>query len=319
MTVQELTNRMNAAEEKMNKCLTTIERHKAQKQKKIDKWNKLGVGEFSTLTRNEVRDMYEQHIISNEDYWLFSDIEHKDNDIKGATQKYEDAKQTFKNWQKRLGAEEAKQQLIEDTIPQVIKDFLQNWKDETYDFFIEMKNNFYEDREELKEKSNKAIYKYLVSHPERYNTFFKYHTEEAENYNPNYNYSYHINMGSDYRKIKQATFIDVWENDFKNKYSDPMFVMYKNRQFDDEWLDKTLTQEMNNKLVDLMTRVTKITGPIIDANLVVRHSDLNGNVYGERGAANVYTIGAGGYNVDTILDSGRHGQRYHFRVLVHKI
>jgi len=29
MTIQELTNRMNAAEEKMNKCLATIERHKA--------------------------------------------------------------------------------------------------------------------------------------------------------------------------------------------------------------------------------------------------------------------------------------------------
>lgn len=310
MTIQELTNRMNAAEEKMNKCLVTIERHKAQKQKKIDKWNKLGVGEFSTLTRNEVRDMYEQHIISNEDYWLFSDIESKDNDIKGATQKYEDAKQTFKNWQKRLGAEEAKQQLIEDTIPQVIKDFLQNWKDETYDFFIEMKNNFYKDREELKEKSNKAIYKYLVSHPERYNTFFKYYAEEAENYNPNYNYSYHINMGSDYRKIKHSTFIDVWEEEFKNKYSDPMFVMYKNRQFDDEWLDKTLTQEMNNKLVDLMARVTKVTGTITDVDsLRIRNGELNGVIDGERGTANVTTIGAGGWNI----------QRAHWRTLVHPI
>ena len=319
MTIAELTNKMNAAEEKMNKCLATIERHKMQKQKKIDKWNKLGVGEFNTLTRNDVRNMYEQHIISNEDYWLFSDIENKDDDIKGATRKYEDAKQIFKNWQKKLGDAEAKEQYISDSIPQVIKDFLNTWKVDTYDFMVEMKDNFFADKAELKEKSNYAIYKYLIAHPNNYETFFKYNKEEADEYNPNYNYGYWISSATNYRKVRRDTLIEMWEQEFKIKYADPLFVMYKSHSFDNNWLDKALTQEMNSKLVDLMTRVTKVTGTITDADLYINKGDLNGNVTGERGVANVRTIGAGGYNDNIILDSGRHGQRYHFRVLVHKV
>ena len=309
MTIQELTNKMNAAEEKMNKCLATIERHKAQKQKKIDKWNALGVGNYNTLTRNEVRDMYEQHIISNEDYWLFSDIEHKDDDIKGATRKYEDAKEVFKNWQKKLGNAEAKEQYRSDSIPQVIKDFLNGWKVDTYNFIVEMKDKYFADKAELNEKSNKAIYKYLIAHPDNYKTFFKYDKEEADNYDPNYNYSYWINSSINYRKVRRDTLIDMWEQEFKNKYADPLFIMYKNRSFDNVWLDNELTKEMNNKLVDLMTRVTKITGTITDADLYINKGDLNGKVTGERGVASVCTIGAGGYNI----------QRYHYRVLVHKV
>jgi hypothetical protein len=101
----------------------------------------------------------------------------------------------------------------------------------------------------------------------------------------------------------------MWEQEFKNKYADPLFIMYKNRSFDNVWLDNELTKEMNNKLVDLMTRVTKITGTITDADLYINKGDLNGNVTGERGIANVYTIEAGGWNV----------QRLHLRVLVRKI
>lgn len=309
MTIAELTNKMNAAEEKMNKCLATIERHKMQKQKKIDKWNKLGVGEFNTLTRNDVRNMYEQHIISNEDYWLFSDIENKDDDIKGATRKYEDAKQIFKNWQKKLGEAEAKEQYINDEVPQVIKDFLNELKDNTYNFIVEMKDNFLKDRAELKEKCNKAVYKYILAHPDNYETFFKYHKEEADNYNPNYNYSYWVSSYTTYKKVKRETLIDMWEQEFKNKYSDPLFVMYKSHSFDNVWLNNTLIKEMNDKLVDLMLRVTKITGTITDADLYINKGDLNGNVTGERGIANVWTIGAGGYAV----------QRWHTRVLVRKI
>lgn len=309
MTIAELTNRMNAAEEKMNKCLATIERHKAQKQKKIDKWNALGVGEYSTLDRNSVRDLYDAGEISNDEYWFFVDIEHKDDDIKGATKKYEEAKQTFKNWQERLGRAEAKEQYINNEVPQVIKDFLDNWKTETYNFMLEMKDNFFKDKADLKEKTNKAIYEYLVAHPYNYETFFKFNKEEADNYNPNYDYGYWVSSYATYKKVKRETLIDMWEQKFNNKYADPLFKMYKSCGFDNEWLDKTLTQEMNSKLLDLMARVTKITGTITDANLYVNKGDLNGNVTGERGIANVYTIEAGGWNV----------QRLHLRVLVRKI
>lgn len=44
--------------------------------------------------------------------------------------------------------------------------------------------------------------------------------------------------------------------------------------------------------------------------------NLNGYIIGKDGNATVETIGVGGYNEHVILDSGRHGQCYHFRVLV---
>ena len=59
-----------------------------------------------------------------------------------------------------------------------------------------------------------------------------------------------------------------------------------------------------------MERVTKITGVITDAsNLHINKGELNGTITGEKGAVNVNTIGAGGYNI----------QRYHFRTLIHKL
>ena len=307
MTVQELNNKVNAAEEKVNKCLATIERHKAQKQKKIDKFNKLGYGDYNTLNRTTVRDMRDNNEMTNEDYWLFIDINNKDNDIKGAIQKWEDAKQVLKNWQERLGREEAKQQYIADSIPQVIKDFLLEWKEGTFDFYIDMKERFYKARETFKRESNLLVYDYIISHLDKYN-YFK-NKSYIEEFDPEYNY---VNFSYDaYSNVKKTDDYRQLEELYINHYKiDPTFVHWKSMRFDEEWLNKTLNQEMNNKLVDLMTRVTKVTGTITDAsNLKIRNGELNGIIEGERGTANVTTIGAGGYAV----------QRFHFRTLVHKI
>ena len=306
MTIQDLTNRMNAAEDKMNKCLATIERHKTQKQKKIDKFNKLGYGKYNELTYTAIRELRDNNKIDNEAFWLYMDIGHKDDDIKGATQKYEDAKKIFKNWQIKLGAEEAKQQIIANDIPQVIKDFLNECKVDTYNYYVEKANEFIKDRDELKEFRNKAFWQYIVEHKDNYEYLFKF---DNFDYNSTKNYSDYIGYGQKYINIKKTMGITEKEQQFEVKYADPTFKQFKSMRFDTEWLDKVLTEEMNRKLLDLMARVTKITGTITDAQLRVRMGDLNGNVIGERGIANVYTIGAGGYAV----------QRWHTRVLVKKI
>ena len=72
-------------------------------------------------------------------------------------------------------------------------------------------------------------------------------------------------------------------------------------------IDKVLTEEMNNKLIDLMSRVSKITGEIVDASyLTIKDGNLNGYIIGKDGNADVETIGAGGYNI----------QIFHYRTLV---
>ena len=50
------------------------------------------------------------------------------------------------------------------------------------------------------------------------------------------------------------------EEQWKFKFGDGFFCMWKDHNFDPDWLDKEIEEEKNNKLIDLMTRVSKITG-----------------------------------------------------------
>ena len=307
MTVQELTNKVKAAEEKVAKCEATIERHKAQKQKKIDKFNKLGYGDYYAMDDDTARDMRENGTMSWEDYWLLVDIEHKDDDIKGATEKLEDAKKVLKNWQEKLGREEAKQQYIADSIPQIIKDFLNEWKEGTIKYYNEMVDRYYRAQETFKRDYNYLIFDYITEHLDKYN--YIRNDPAVKEFDPNADY-YHIcydawckvRRTDDYRQLEE-----LYVNPYKN---DPTFAHWKYEHFDEAWLDKVITQEMNNKLIDLMARVTKVTGTITDAaGLRIRNGELNGVIEGERGTASVTTIGAGGWNI----------QRFHWRTLVHPI
>lgn len=56
------------------------------------------------------------------------DIRYKEDDIKTATGKLEDARRILKNWQDKLGAQISRDAFIEANAPQVIKDFLERWK-----------------------------------------------------------------------------------------------------------------------------------------------------------------------------------------------
>lgn len=60
------------------------------------------------------------------------DIRYKEDDIKTATGKLEDARRILKNWQDKLGAQISRDAFIEANAPQVIKDFLERWKPEPF-------------------------------------------------------------------------------------------------------------------------------------------------------------------------------------------
>ncbi len=82
----------------------------------------------------------------------------------------------------------------------------------------------------------------------------------------------------------------------------------------DTWentMRKDIAAEKDRKYDDLLNRVIAITGSITDANglHVGLKGDLDGVVKGEKGIAEVNTIGAGGYAI----------QCYHHRTLVKKI
>ena len=79
-----------------------------------------------------------------------------------------------------------------------------------------------------------------------------------------------------------------------------------------------IAEEKKRKYDFLVERICAIVGTITDAtNLRVgEKGDLNGYIIGTDGEATVQTIGAGGYNDNIILDSGRHGQIFHYRTII---
>lgn len=86
---------------------------------------------------------------------------------------------------------------------------------------------------------------------------------------------------------------------------------FKDPYFNEEKLAKILDEEVKRKYDDLVYRVTKVTGEIVDcSNLKIgNNGSINGIVIGKNAKANVETIYAGGYNIQCL----------HFRVLVHRV
>lgn len=78
----------------------------------------------------------------------------------------------------------------------------------------------------------------------------------------------------------------------------------------DEEFRKIEEREADYWLLNLYNRVKEITGEVTDCSYLRWGGKcLDGYVVGKNGKARVETIGAGGYNI----------QRYHLRVLVHKM
>lgn len=99
---------------------------------------------------------------------------------------------------------------------------------------------------------------------------------------------------------------------FSRKYTHAD-VVFKGKS--DEQIHDDNVQAAENLIIDLIYRVRKITGEVIDWSNIRSTAGtggftvLNGTVIGKEGIACVESITAGGYNI----------QRLHIRVLVHKI
>lgn len=113
--------------------------------------------------------------------------------------------------------------------------------------------------------------------------------------------------GNDWRK-----FNELWRDQYS--YSREESLHHTNEEF--RKIEEKIADEW---LLDLYNRVYAITGEITDCSGIRWGGKcLDGVVIGQAGKAVVNTIGAGGYNEHIILDSGRHGQRFHLRTLVNE-
>lgn len=310
MNIEILKEKVKAAEEKVEKCKGTIERHRLQMEKKGKQLEKMGIDP-------ETADKYEfvknGSDMNHEAYWLLCDYGGKKDDIKGATQKLQDAERILAGWQEKLDIAINQEMVIQDQVPQVIKDFLEAWKQNVFGWYCQRFDEFLELRADLRRQVREVQLEAYHTVPE-YAKYRKIQEEYFEGEEPSESTLINLWPRKPVEDLLKERELDrkTVEKRLSNFGDGIIFKMVDIRDKDkrETWLDNVLEEEKKDKMLKLVGRISDITGPITDARgLYVRAGDLNGVVIGEKGAANVQTIGAGGYNI----------QCFHYRMLVHDV
>lgn len=279
--IQNLQEKVIKAEEKVLKCKGTIERHEKQLHKKQDALAKRGV-DISNMESFKYADGR-----GSEFYSDICDIEWKQSDIKGATSKLNDAIKIMNNWKVKLDAELEKERFIEGNAPQVIKDFLESWKELAFEWHVQRLISYRAYSKQLDAEVEQARIAVGIT-----NSHMPSKTQRAEL----------EKMGLDYQSVasKKASYAGAVVL--------KMVTMLETERL--EWLEKILEEDKKSKMIDLINRINSVVGTITDAtNLDIKGGNLNGIIIGEKGKAKVETIGAGGYNI----------QCFHYRTLVNKL
>lgn len=197
-----------------------------------------------------------------------------------------------------------------DEIPDVLKDFMNQLVDEWDRYDKNIRDNSPAYYQELKAEMNKLVSssthtregleQLFTLYPE-----YKKRYEEADGYNKFY-----------IRRYAEDDFnSDYLDKPFKKKFGVSTSYAMNLWDMSDEDIHKANLEDGKRIILDLVNRVTKITGPITSwSGLYLTRGNsgwsvLNGIVDGEDGRASVETILAGGYNI----------QRLHCRTLVKKV
>jgi hypothetical protein len=316
MDINTLKDKVTNAEQKVAKCEATVEKHKVQLQKKIDKFNKLadklGYEHYDFYNSfYELNNAITDTSIRDDLVWAYTEVENKEEDIKTAENKVVEAEKVLKNWQEKLNKEEANLQYINNEIPQILIDFLNDWKEHCREYVLTMADKYFEEKQELRDTINTYCWEYIVDNKDKFDYLFNNYPDNFATFNNGINYAQYINSYRDFKEFESIYNVKELNKSLENKYNNYFVQFYISHRQDINALDKELEKEKNNKLLDLMNRVTAITGIITDTtNLKINaKGDIDGIIYGEKGNCKVTTIGAGGYNI----------QCFHYRVLVKKI
>lgn len=305
MKIDTLRERLVNAENNIAKITGTLERHNKQYAKLVNKFNAGCPMQYDDVDIITLREYRDNGTISNDTFWTYTDIQHKEEDIKNNEKKLAIAKEKLTVLKKQLGELEAQEQLINDTTPQVIKDWAENWKQEAIIYVKDKADKYIEDKEKMKKEINVDYYMYLSSEADRFSYINK---EYLDNYNDDVDYTRFVNSYNTICKIKELYGIYDIEKKYKNNHSDAFVNNYIAMKLDNDWLNTKLDEQKKTMIDNLILRVTKVTGTVTDAKALRLGNDgnINGIVEGERGKAYVETIIAGGWNIQVM----------HYRVLV---
>lgn len=280
MTQEDLKLKVINAEAKVAKRTAVLKKHREQLAKLIQK----GADKF--------------------------DISIKQSDIESAVDKLEEAKQILANWQAKLDERIAADDYLEANAPEILKDFLENWKQHAIAYYREKRIRFIEYRKELKAQERAARLEALQTLPslERYREIYKGREltdSDLANLWPRKDVDAFLSeRGLEYHQIQRKL------NEFGDQITFRLLEI-RDDQEREAWLEKAMEEEKRAKLIDLIGRIMGTVGTITDAAAlhIGPEGDINGYIVGTEGKAKIQTIGAGGYNI----------QCFHFRTLIHEM
>lgn len=278
MEIKELESKLNSAEERLNKAITLKGKYEAKVEKLKNQLEEAGYD-------IDLLDTYMWSQEPYENYELKYSYGYAKEAVKDSERKIKELTQIRDNWKTKLELQKAKDTEFE-TIPQVIKDFVHNWR--------------------------LRAFKITMEQVAEYETRYK---EIKKLYDDSFKYGY---GSQEYKEL-----MDKYKKSYQlliNTYSQLVRIIAFKRNKEQE-LNDLLDKEEKAKIFDLIRRVTKVVGTITDASglsVGYQNGELNGIVIGTDGKAEVETIGAGGYN-EHIIVNYKHGQIFHYRVLVKEI
>lgn len=223
--------------------------------------------------------------------------------IHGANTAIKEYQATLEKYNSQLSNIMQKEKEV-DEIPEVLKDFMNQlvveW--DRYDIDIRDKSKPYYG--ELSKEADRILYEY-EGNPDYIRRSGQAADAKLKELYPN------VTSYLRYRRFKE----DYIYAPFKKKFGVSIQYVTNLWSMSDEDIHKDNVKNGKRIILDLLNRVTKITGPVTSyAGLHLTQGNggwsvLNGFVVGEDGKASVETILAGGYNI----------QKLHCRTLVHKI
>lgn len=272
MKVKELEVSLQTAQDRLDKAVALQNKRKKKLivvQSEVDKLKLQGVDLDDTAYV-----MANWSTVASLHYDVYNKVRELKSLISSDDRKIKGLSATVNFWKTRLEIAKTKEQEFAN-IPNVIKEFISNWRARVETFILEGLKAYRELSKEIDAIGNKA-YDYSLSR------------EEREQANAEY---------SEKREFLRRTTPPI-----------VLSCIYKSAQD----IKKMLDTEEQDKVLDLVKRVTKVIGSITDASMLhigEQNGELNGIVIGTDGRCEVKTIGAGGYNI----------QCYHYRVLVKKL
>ena len=238
-----------------------------------------------------------------------------------------DLEKVAKNWKAKLDT-----QLNRENAPKikVLVEFLNEWGERARAFYMDEAERYVK----LLNKFHKIAHEYLIE-----KGVDKMSWAEKKAFVPSFNDYMYDTLDARYGAIRAESFADPKVDALTREITDYRFEYEGGYNFDQAFgysldggqyvlkgvnekkLDKVIEDEKVRKYEDLCNRISAVVGEITDVDglyIGAQNGELNGIVIGTEGKARVETIGAGGYNTDVIVNV-KHGQVFHYRVLVHKI